>query len=136
VTTADLARLHAACFTVPRPWTEAEILSLSAPPYGVLLQDGAGFLIGRIVAAEAEVLTLAVDPATRRQGIGARLVADFLEQARSRGAIDVFLEVAADNLPAQALYHAAGFAESGRRRGYYRQADGTPLDAIVMARRS
>ena len=45
-----------------------------------------------------------------------------------------FLEVAADNAAAQALYARAGFAESGRRRGYYRRPDGSGLDALVMQR--
>lgn len=93
-----------------------------------------GFLLGRIVADEAEVLTLAVDPASRRRGIGARLVAAFLAEAAARGAGRAFLEVAADNAAARALYAAAGFAEVARRRGYYRDPAGGAVDALVLAR--
>jgi ribosomal-protein-alanine N-acetyltransferase len=54
---------------------------------------------------------------------------DFAATSRDRGATRAFLEVAADNAPAQALYHGTGWRESGRRRRYY----GPDLDAIVMA---
>lgn len=123
-----LARLHAACFLRPRPWTTAEFAGLLESPAAFLLSRPHGFLVGRVVADEAEVLTLAVDPATRRQGIARTLLAEFAATSRAKGAARSFLEVAADNTPAQALYHGAGWREAGRRRRYY--AD--DLDAIVM----
>jgi ribosomal-protein-alanine N-acetyltransferase len=43
----------------------------------------------------------------------------------------VFLEVAASNTAAQALYRGFGFTEAGRRTGYYRRGDGVE-DALVM----
>lgn len=130
----DLAALHAACFTVPRPWTAAEFADLIARTDTFLLQEGDGFLLGRAVAGEAELLTLAVAPKARRQGTGARLVAGFLTQAAARGAETAFLEVAEDNQPARALYERAGFTPAGRRRAYYRHPNGTPTDALVMTR--
>ena len=129
-----LATLHAACFVTPRPWSAAEIAGLITSPGSFLLQAPEGFLIGRAIAGEAEVLTLAVAPAARRQGLGRSLVARFIDRARQEGADRAFLEVAADNAPALALYAAAGFAEAGRRRSYYRQPDGRPLDALVLVR--
>jgi len=92
-------------------------------------------LVGRAGAGEAELLTLAVAPQARRRGLGARLVNRFLYQARCRSAETAFLEVAADNAPAIALYTAAGFAPGGRRKGYYHHPDGTRSDALVMTRR-
>ena len=59
----------------------------------------------------------------------------FLTEARTRDATDAFLEVAADNAPAIALYTATGFRQSGTRRAYYAHPDGTRSDAIVMTRR-
>jgi [ribosomal protein S18]-alanine N-acetyltransferase len=146
VTPEALARLHAAVFSVPRPWSAAEFAALldgpgvflltadrgarASPPQG---SDGPpGFLLGRALAGEAEVLTLAVAPDARRRGIGAGLVAAGLARAAEMGAAMVFLEVAADNAPALGLYRAAGFAEAGRRPGYYLRADGTRTDAILM----
>lgn len=132
MTPEALAALHAACFTVPRPWTVAEFAELLARADTFLLQEPAGFLLGRALAGEAELLTLAVASEARRQGTGARLVAQFLAEAAARGADSAFLEVAEDNMAARALYARAGFAPAGRRRGYYRHKDGTTTDALVM----
>lgn len=90
--------------------------------------------MGRVIADEAELLTLAVAPPARRQGLGRGLLAHFLDEARRRGATRAFLEVAADNGPACALYQAGGFAEDGRRRGYYRGPDGVVVDALLLSR--
>lgn len=132
MTPAELARLHAASFTTPRPWTEAEFVALLDSPLCFLLADQSGFLVGRVVADEAELLTLAVDPEARRQGAGGRLVNSFLDESRRRGARSAFLEVAETNTAARALYRKAGFTETGRRRGYYRGPDSAPVDALVL----
>jgi ribosomal-protein-alanine N-acetyltransferase len=94
----------------------------------------AGFLLGRVVLDEAELLTIAVHPDVQGQGIGGALVAGFLAQAAARGARRAFLEVAEDNAAARALYARAGFVAVGRRRGYFRAPDGRRIDAVVMAR--
>lgn len=123
-----LAALHARCFARPRPWSGAEFSALLESPHTFLLTRPRGFLLGRVVADEAELLTLAVAPDARRQGIASALVAEFAATSRVRGAGRAFLEVAADNVAAQALYRATGWRETGRRRRYY----GPDLDAIVM----
>lgn len=129
-----MAALHALCFTTPKPWSAAEFAGLLGDPLCFALVEAEGFLLGRAVAGEAELLTLAVAPQARRRGIGARLVTRFLYQARLRGAEDVFLEVAESNAAAIALYSGMGFAEAGRRRGYYRAADGRATDALILKR--
>jgi ribosomal-protein-alanine N-acetyltransferase len=135
VTPAALAALHARAFTTPRPWSEPELAALLADPLVFLLVEGdAGFLLGRAVAGEAELLTIAVAPEARRLGLGRKLVSRFIYQARLRGAESAFLEVAEDNAAARGLYLAAGFAEAGRRRGYYRTPEGQAVDALVLAR--
>ena len=135
MTDAELAALHARCFTLPRPWSAAEFAGFLSDPLAFLLVEGdAGFLLGRAVAGEAELLTLAVAPEARRRGLGRKLVARFLYQARLRGAVTAFLEVADTNAGARALYAASGFAESGRRKGYYRDGNGAVVDAVVMSR--
>lgn len=134
MTPAEMAAIHAACFTMPRPWSAAEIAGLLDSAFSFVIKAEGGFLLGRVVAGEAELLTVAVDPAARRQGIGAGLVAAFLTQAAARGAESVFLEVAETNQTARQLYARAGFAETARRRGYYHAADGSAVDAVVMVR--
>ena len=135
MTSAELAVLHARSFVTPRPWSEAEVASLLADPLVFLLVEGdAGFLLGRAVAGEAELLTIAVAPEARQRGLGRKLVSRFLYQARLRGADTAFLEVAEDNSAARTLYARAGFAEAGRRRGYYRTPTGQAVDALVLRR--
>jgi ribosomal-protein-alanine N-acetyltransferase len=135
VTPADLSALHARAFTTPRPWSETEFAALLADPLAFLLVEGdAAFLLGRAVAGEAELLTIAVSPEARRLGLGRRLVGRFIYQARLRGAESAFLEVAEDNAAARGLYLSSGFTEAGRRRGYYRTPDGRAVDALVLVR--
>lgn len=131
MTPADLARLHAACFTVPRPWAAGEFAALLAHPGCLLLTEPEGFALLRVAGDEAELLTLAVAPASRRQGIGRRLLASACTAAAARGAQALLLEVAADNAAARALYAATGFAIAGRRPRYYRAPDGA-VDALVL----
>lgn len=135
MTPEALALLHARCFRSPPPWSAADFAGFLADPLAFLLVEGdAGFLLGRAVAGEAELLTLAVAPEARRLGLGRKLVARFVYQAQVRGAVRAFLEVKADNAPALALYESAGFARAGLRRDYYRDPDGTRSDALVLAR--
>lgn len=135
MTPADLATLHGRCFVTPRPWGADEFVDFLADPLCFLLVEAdAGFLLGRVAAGEAELLTIAVAPEARRRGLGRKLLARFIYQARLRAAESAFLEVAEDNAAAKALYLAAGFGESGRRKGYYYAPDGTRSDALVMVR--
>lgn len=89
-----------------------------------------GLALARAVADEAEILALAVAPDSRRRGIAAALVQQVLGKARRRGAVRVFLEVAAGNRPALALYRRFGFVDAGRRAGYY--GTGEAGDALLL----
>jgi [ribosomal protein S18]-alanine N-acetyltransferase len=88
-----------------------------------------GFVLTWRAADETHVLDLAVDPSARRGGVGRRLVETVIAEARSTGARMVLLEVRASNTSALSLYRAAGFVESGVRRGYYSDND---EDAVLM----
>jgi ribosomal-protein-alanine N-acetyltransferase len=87
-------------------------------------------LIAQIILPEAEILSLAVDPCARRAGTARCLVAQL--QATPDLEI-VHLEVAASNIAARALYASCGFRETERRAQYYRRADGTREDAILLS---
>ncbi len=134
MTPQQMATLHTRCFSVPRPWSADEFARLLSDHLCFTLFESGGFIVGRVVADEAEILTLAVDPEARRLGVGARLVEGVLTQANLRGAALVFLEVAANNDTAISLYLRAGFATVGLRRGYYTPPSGAALDAVVMSR--
>lgn len=134
MTAAQLAALHALCFQVPRPWSQTEFAELLEQPFTYLLTLPHAFLLARIIADEAELLTLAVHPNHRRAGHGAELVTRFLHQAADHGARSAFLEVAADNQAAIKLYQSSGFTQAGTRRAYYRRDNKPALDALVMVR--
>lgn len=109
------------------------VLRSEAPPRIVLLieeEDGVqGFVAGRVLDEEWEIENIAVAGPARRRGLGTRLVGEFLDLARGRGAQAVFLEVRESNLAARRLYEKWAFVESGRRRLYYREPE---EDAIVF----
>lgn len=90
-----------------------------------------GYVIASGVCEEGEIANLAVSPARRRQGIGARLLCAVLGALRRQGVQTVFLEVRASNTAARRLYEKYGFTEIGTRRGYY---SAPREDAVVMRR--
>jgi [ribosomal protein S18]-alanine N-acetyltransferase len=130
-----MARLHAAAFDVPRPWSAQEFADLLTNPLCFVLEAKGGFVMGRLIAGEAELLTIAVEPGRQGRGLGSHLMAQFMAELERRQAVQVFLEVAETNGRARALYRRAGFAETGRRRGYYHGIATEPVDAIVMSRK-
>ncbi|MEG0818973.1 MAG: ribosomal protein S18-alanine N-acetyltransferase [Brevundimonas sp.] len=126
-----LAAIHAEAFDAP--WDAASLAALLASPGVFAVAEEDGFILIRVVADEAEILTLAVRPAARRSGLGGRLVQAAVVRAAALGAERLFLEVAEDNVAARALYARTGFVEAGRRRGYYARADGSREDALVLS---
>ena len=131
-----LAALHRRCFTTPPPWGADSFADLLASPFSFLEADAQGraFALGRVIAGEAELLTLATDPDLRRQGLARGLMARFEAAARARGATEAFLEVAEDNAPARALYAACGFTQAGRRPGYYVAPTGDAVAALILCK--
>ena len=134
LTPVNMAALHARAFTDLRPWTRVEFASLMDSPHVFACGDLTAFALGRVVLDEAELLTLVTDPDMRRLGLGARQLAAFHKTARKRGAATAFLEVAADNAAAIALYNRAGYAQTGLRKAYYTTLAGNKTDAVIMSR--
>jgi len=109
--------------------------ALAASPgyHFVCIVDGAvaGFISGRRITVEAEILNLAVKPEFRRQGLGQALVHVVLERFGRDGVLQVFLEVRESNHSAISFYRRLGFREIGRREACYSDP---PEAALVMAR--
>lgn len=119
-------------------WNRGQCLGMfSLPDVWLSLATLAGRVIGfslsRRTMEDAELLLLAVDPVARGRGTGAALIARTADIAAARGAIRLMLEVRETN-EALALYRRQGFAEIGRRRGYYRGPGGACHDALTLAR--
>lgn len=98
----------------------------------VAAEDDDGVLVGYaggLIGPESHVMTVGVDPAYRRRGIGSALVTDLVSTARAAGSASMILEVRADDDGPQRLYRSFGFEPIGRRPGYYQQEG---VDAVVM----
>jgi ribosomal-protein-alanine N-acetyltransferase len=95
-------------------------------------QSAAGFTLIRVVPGEEELLLIGVQPDLRGKGLGKQLLQQFTQDARSRGAEKIFLEMRANN-PAEVLYRSLGFEPIGRREQYYTAKDGVRLDAITFS---
>lgn len=133
---AQLAALHRQNFA--RPWSEAEFLSFFSRSGIVAFiaesPEACGFIFSWVVAGECELLSLAISPPNRRQGIARALCERTLEQAAKDRAKNVFLEVAVSNKAAIGLYQSLGFTISHRRKHYYLSADGSREDALTMVK--
>lgn len=133
----QLAALHAPAFE--DAWPEAAFASLLVQPEVTVLigtmpdRAAQGFILIRNVGDEAEVLTFCVANNARRHGLGRALLAAAFDASRERGALNVFLEVGANNAAAIGLYRASGFVEIGRRSAYYHHGP-QAADALVMRR--
>ncbi|HTN98591.1 MAG TPA: tRNA (adenosine(37)-N6)-threonylcarbamoyltransferase complex dimerization subunit type 1 TsaB [Nordella sp.] len=130
-----LAALHAECFD--NAWNAAEFAKLMAMPgaHAYLAIDGdepVAFLLARRAADEAEILTIGTRPFARRRGIAKTLLSHLADDLRQAGLARLFIEVAADNGAARALYAEQAFAVTGRRKAYYEKPGGQREDAIVM----
>lgn len=116
------------------PWSENSIASELTNPLSLWLSAMAGAeLVGYIgsqsVLGESDMMNVAVAPAYRRRGIARKLVETLVTELSKCGNHCLTLEVRASNAPAIALYQSLGFAEIGRRRGYYRNPK---EDALIM----
>jgi len=78
-----------------------------------------GYIITRLDRWGVEVVSLAVRPEARRQGIGRSLLASAIQRSLRRHARSVRLMVRVDNVDATRFYRAFGFRSIGRIRNYY-----------------
>jgi [ribosomal protein S18]-alanine N-acetyltransferase len=133
-----IATLHAQLF--PTAWDSDAVQALIEHPASLALvavrpgREIVGFIIAQIAADEAEILSIGVAPDCQRHGIGRQLVEGTMRAAAGSEARRLFLDVAAGNTPARALYEACGFAEIGRRKAYYTLPGGARDDSLQLAR--
>jgi ribosomal-protein-alanine N-acetyltransferase len=130
---AAIAALHGASFQ--HGWGQDEV-------YGLLIESNVvahramhgrsmiGFILSRMAAAEAEILSVAIAPRQRGRGLARPLLDLHLRRLAGLGARAVFLEVDEHNAPARALYRRAGFYDVGRRKSYYQSG----ASALVLRR--
>lgn len=134
MTPADLARIHAVAMAGGRPWSSKSFEELLSDSVTILITEPQGFALGRVMAEETELLTLAVLPAAQGRGLGRKLLGRFEAEAITRGAKTGFLEVAEDNLKALRLYEKADWEVTSRRADYYSRDGSDPVDAILLSK--
>lgn len=136
---AAAARLHVDDFV--HSWSDGEIHSLLSKPgvFGFVARQAGkrdsppvGFVLARMAADEAEILTIAVDRRWRRRGIGRQLMDAVLRHLHAEGIVSLFLEVSENNVAALSLYRRLGFMPVGQRPGYYEVPGYERENAIVM----
>lgn len=121
----ELEKLHRACFP-NKPWSAADFADLKKSGCDIIASQN-GFIVWRVVADQAEIITIGVHPDARRGGIATAMLVLAETDAKKRGATKMFLEVADNNRPARAMYEHNGYKQINIRPKYY---DG--IDAILM----
>lgn len=127
---AVMAAVHGAACTLEAWDCTAFATQFTVPGTFGFLHPRGGMVLARVAADEADILTLAVLPTSRRIGLGRALMRATIGAAARAGATTMFLDVSASNPAGQGLYAGLGFAPAGRRPRYYQ--DGS--DAIVLRR--
>jgi [ribosomal protein S18]-alanine N-acetyltransferase len=134
---AAIATLHGKSFH--RGWSDGEIETLLLDRNVIAHRATVGralvgFILSRMAADEAEILSVAVAPARRGRGLSRRLLDLHLRRLSGIGMRRVFLEVDEGNIPARKLYARAGFRDVGRREAYYSDHQGRSTAALVLRR--
>ncbi len=132
MTPEELSATHLLSFGEEKAWTAETFAKLLSDPAVILAGIPESFVLGRVVADEAEVLTLATAPQYQRKGLASKALSTFNERASAAGAKSVFLEVADDNDAAKNLYTGAGFDCVGERKNYYRRRDKPAVTALIL----
>jgi len=123
----ELSNLHKKCFP-NKPWSADDFRDLKKSGCEIIMSQN-GFIVYRIAADEAEIITIGVNPEMRRNGIASAMIGIIEKNVKNQGVIKIFLEVASTNEPAKKLYETCGFKTVGTRPKYY---DG--VDAILMSK--
>ncbi|WP_439273043.1 ribosomal protein S18-alanine N-acetyltransferase [Pseudochrobactrum sp. HB0163] len=137
---AALGQIHGEAFH--HAWSEEDFAGMLSQDniFGFIARavgkpkQAAGFVLARLVAGEAEILTIAVSSAIRRRGIGRELMEGVLRYLHHERAESLFLEVDESNMAAQALYRRLGFMQVGRRPAYYETEQGRS-NALILRKK-
>lgn len=87
----------------------------------------AGFIVGHS-GSTGHIITIDVDPSTRRSGVGSLLLRGAEDRLRAGGSKAVGLETAVDNLPALSFYKRHGYSVVKTWPRYYSNG----VDALVL----
>ena len=131
---SQIAQLEAQCFS--DPWSEKSIASELENPLSLWLvaeENGRvwGYVGSQTVLDESDMMTVAVDPGFRRQGIARTLIETLIAELSKMGSRCLRLEVRVSNENARALYARMGFQQLGLRKNYYHNPK---EDALILGK--
>jgi ribosomal-protein-alanine N-acetyltransferase len=94
-------------------------------------KEAQGFILGKIVGDEIEIITFCVLPRFQNSGIGKMLVDKIDDYAKIHSVHRIFLEVSENNTVAKNIYKGFGYKEISKRIKYYPTGD-CLQNAIIM----
>ena len=134
MTPFEMAKLHLLSGSLTRPWSESEYKILLSTDTIRFFYVENGFLVGRLIGPDAEILNVIVHPKYRRLGKARYLIDKFEKEAKQEGSSKCFLEVAESNSRANKLYQSLNYLSVGKRKNYYEFVDGRKDNASILAK--
>ena len=134
MTPFEMAKLHLLSGSLTRPWSESEYKILLSTDTIRFFYVENGFLVGRLIGPDAEILNVIVHPKYRRLGKARYLIDKFEKEAKEEGSSKCFLEVAESNSRANKLYQSLNYLSVGKRKNYYDFVDGRKDNALILAK--
>ena len=116
------------------PWTEDEFIRClrQRDCIGMVAErneEVAGFMIYELHKTRIHVLSFAVHPEFRREGVGKAMIEKLISKLAYQRRNRIVLEVRETNLDAQLFFRQLGFRATGVLKGFY---EDTPEDAFLM----
>ena len=134
MTPFEMAKLHLLSGSLTRPWSESEYKILLSTDTTRFFYVENGFLVGRLIGPDAEILNVIIHPKYRRLGKARYLIDKFEKEAKEGGSSKCFLEVAESNSRANKLYQSLNYLSVGKRKNYYEFVDGRKDNASIWAK--
>ena len=134
MTPFEMSKLHLLSGSLTRPWSESEYKNLLSTDTIRFFYVENGFLVGRLIGPDAEILNVIVHPKYRRLGKARYLIDKFEKEAKEEGSSKCFLEVAESNSRANKLYQSLNYLSVGKRKNYYEFVDGRKDNASILAK--
>lgn len=134
MTPFEMAKLHLLSGSLTRPWSESEYKILLSTDTIRFFYVENGFLVGRLIGPDAEILNVIVHPKYRRLGKARYLIDKFEKEAKEEGSSKCFLEVAESNSRANKLYQSLNYLSVGKRKNYYEFVDGRKDNASILTK--
>ena len=134
MTPFEMAKLHLLSGSLTRPWSESEYKILLSTDTIRFFYVENGFLVGRLIGPDADILNVIVHPKYRRLGKARYLIDKFEKEAKEEGSSKCFLEVAESNSRANKLYQSLNYLSVGKRKNYYEFVDGCKDNASILAK--